>query len=255
MNLPELLVVFILASLVLIVFMNEREAGIVRFENELSGSGSLLANNLVDVVIIKPDCAECYDAEGFVDSLAGLGLNVSSARVLDASEGYDLIQKYSVTRLPAVVFSTAIINYSFYQGLSYFGSLEPDAFVFRSPTPPFYDVVSGDVVDGGVTVTYVNHSGCGKCYDVLVHRDILVSNYGVNIVGEVFVNESSSLIELYNITKLPTIILSPEAAFYPGLVRVWPTAGRIAGDGSFVFTEMSALGKVWYFDLESGEIR
>ena len=249
---PEILVLFLIVVLALIVFVNEKEVNV--FKDGLpiiTGSGELLDVNPVDVTIIFPEC-DCFDAKSFVDQLVIAGLNASQIIELTASEGYGLIQEYSLEKLPAIIFSNKIVDYPFFSGLSFYGTLESNVFVFRSPEPPYYKVSNGEIVEGVVSVTYVSHSNCDKCYNVSVHRDVLENTYGVIIGSEFFVNETSPLIEEYNITKLPTVILSPEASDYPALLRVWP--GVVASDGSLVFTEPESLGKVWYYDLELDEI-
>ncbi|MBR9678835.1 MAG: hypothetical protein GON13_01030 [Nanoarchaeota archaeon] len=249
---PELIVLFLIAVLGLIIFVNEKEVSVFKTGLPIiTGSGELLDVSAVNITILLPDC-DCFDAKSFVQKLVSAGLNTSSISELTASEGYSLIQKFSLQKLPAILFSNRIVDYPFYLGLSFYGDLENNVFVFRNPDPPYYSVESGEVVDGEVSVTYISHSDCDKCYNVSVHRDILVNIYGVNIGDEFFVNETSQLIEEYNISKIPTVILSKSANDYPSLLRVWP--GMIAGDGSLVFTEPDSLGKVWYYDLELGGI-
>ena len=249
MKKPELLILLLIGALSLIIFLNENV-----YNNDLGRpaiTGTGLELNPVRVTVVKPDC-DCYDAELLVNDLIAYGLNATLVTVVNQSS--ELVSKYSLQRLPAIVFSNNILEYPFYSFLSFYGTLEGDGnFVFRGSDPPFLNVSDGEVELGEVTVTYVNHTNCSKCYDVTVHSDIL-ETYKLNVVGEVFVNESSPLIEQYNITKLPTIILSPEAGLYSTLLRVWPGAGVIADDGSLVFTNMDSIGTVWYYDLKLGMI-
>jgi hypothetical protein len=249
---PELLVLFLIVVLGLIIFVNEKEVNIFKTGLPIiTGTGELLDVSPVNVTIISPDC-DCFDAVNLVQQLVSAGLNTSSITELSASEGYDLIQEFSLQKLPAILFSSKIVDYPFYSGLSFYGNLENNVFVFRSPDPPYYKISNGEVINGVVSVTYISHSNCDKCYNVSVHRDVLVNTYGVSIGSEFFVNETSQLIEEYNISKIPTVILSKEAQDYPALLRVWP--GIIFSDGSLVFTEPDSLGKVWYYDLELDEI-
>jgi hypothetical protein len=250
MKKPELLILLLIGALSIIIFLNENFYKSDFGRLTITGTG--LELNPVRVTVVKPGC-DCYDAELLVNDLIAYGLNATSVTVVNQSS--ELVSNYSLRRLPAIVFSDNILEYSFYSFLSFYGTLEGDGnFVFRSPDPPFLNVSKGEVELGEVTVTYVNHTNCSKCYDVTVHRDIL-ETYKLNVVEEVFVNESSPLIEQYNITKLPTIILSPEAGLYSTLLRVWPGAGVVAEDGSLVFTNMDSIGTVWFYDLESGAVK
>jgi hypothetical protein len=254
MKKPELLVLLLLVSLAVIVYVNENDLRITDLGIPLlKGTGTVLERNLVDVTIIVPEC-DCYDAKSLVENLLLYGLNVSAVNEVSAVDAQQLVTDYSLLKLPAIIFSGNVENYNFFSSLSFYGTVEGDSFVFRNPDPPFYDVVSGEVNEAPVIITYVNHSSCEKCYDVTVHKDILENTYNLNVASEVFVNETSGLVAEYNITKLPTIILSPEAGDYSTLMLVWSSAGVVAGDGSLVFTEMSSLGVTWYFDLELGEV-
>ena len=84
---------------------------------------------------------------------------------------------------------------------------------------------------------------------------ILQEEFGVVLGNEETIDISSEkgkqLLETYNLTKVPTIILSADAADYTVLAQVWSNVGIIADDGSFIFTNMEQLEGAKYTDLEA----
>ena len=64
--------------------------------------------------------------------------------------------------------------------------------------------------------------------------------------------KSQELITKYHITKVPTIILSPEAKYYKRLADNWQRDGRVASDGYYIFTAPEKIGT--YRDLTTNEI-
>ncbi len=240
------LIALILLSIALIIFVNKNNSVIVNSSiPSLSGSGSPLPN-LVNVTVIEPNCTNCYDAVGLVKSLEAYGLNIDNFNVVNSTKA--LISDYSLARLPAIVFSSNITNYSFYTALSYYGVTENNSFVFNLPSPPFFDTLKNEIVYGLVNVTIINDTQCSDCYNATDHIPILEA-YGVNVSEVSYANQSSGLVSKYNITSLPTIVVSSEASLYPPLMRVWPSVGSIESDGNLVFTDMTALGNVTYFNL------
>jgi len=59
------------------------------------------------------------------------------------------------------------------------------------------------------------------------------------------------LVAQYNITKVPTIIMSPDVKYYElnNFQTVWKQVGTIENDGYYVFRSMRALNGVIYKDL------
>jgi len=96
-----------------------------------------------------------------------------------------------------------------------------------------------------VDVTYLTDETCEGCYDVRVHRTIL-SRLGIQFGRESVIDAASgdgmTLIDLYNISKIPTIILSPEAEDYDAFVSVWGGVGTKEDDGYYIFRAVDKLG-------------
>ena len=96
-----------------------------------------------------------------------------------------------------------------------------------------------------VDVTYLTDETCEGCYDVRVHRTILSRlgiQFGRESVIDVVSGDGMTLIELYNISKIPTIILSPEAEDYDAFVSVWGGVGTKEDDGYYIFRAVDKLG-------------
>ncbi len=89
-----------------------------------------------------------------------------------------------------------------------------------------------------VLITYLLDSNCLDCYDVKVNEQILMQ-YGLNLTSRSFdINsgEGRALINKYNITKVPTFILSGgDLMNNSKLISVWPSVGSFESDGSLVF--------------------
>ena len=96
-----------------------------------------------------------------------------------------------------------------------------------------------------VDVAYLTDETCTDCYDVRVHRTIL-SQLGIQFGREQVIDAASddgmTLIDLYNISKIPTIILSPEAEDYDAFVSVWGEVGTKEDDGYYIFRAVDKLG-------------
>ncbi|MBI2545126.1 MAG: hypothetical protein HYW22_00820 [Candidatus Aenigmarchaeota archaeon] len=192
--------------------------------------------------IVKNDCSDCYDMQKIVSQLKQVpNVKVTSENTVSFSsnEGKYLIDRYSITKLPALIITGEIDK----SGLSSTIPANNGALVL-SGLPPYYNISSGKVV-GLVKVIYLNDTSCTKCYNVLTNKQILL-NFGVGINNETTLDISSTegkmLISKYNITRAPVIILSPEANVYNSLVQAWNSVGIIEPDGWFVMKDPSILG-------------
>ncbi|HLC48694.1 MAG TPA: hypothetical protein VJI13_06480 [Candidatus Norongarragalinales archaeon] len=58
-----------------------------------------------------------------------------------------------------------------------------------------------------------------------------------------------NITKTYNITKIPTVLVSPESKDYPAFMTVYKQIGGFEKDGWFVFRNFQVLEGAWYFDL------
>ena len=204
-------------------------------------------------LITEPTCAECIDLGVIVDQLKQL-MKISSENALTTNQASDLIQKYSITRIPTIILSKdASVYPSMAKDWNQIGTVESDGmFIARDINSPYLDLTTNEI-KGIVGVTYITDKSCTECYNVTVHKQIL-DNFGVYVDKEETkdIADSTSLISKYGIDKVPTIILSKEASAYPRLTAVWKDVGTVEEDGTYIFrkTELMGVSK----DLETGSL-
>ncbi len=217
------------------------------------------------VSLIASNCTQCFNVSLLVSQLAGkppvgLGVAVSSERVVDYSsdEGKKLVAAYNISTVPSLIASSDLNEYPQVAALwPRVGSVEPDgSLVLRATTPPFVNLTTGKI-EGLVELVYLKDSTCSACYDVKLHKQVL-ERMGVFVFNETEVEVNSTrgknLTKAYNVTLVPTVLLSPEASVYGALKQVWEQVGSIESDGWFVFRNMNALQNAVYKNLETGEV-
>ncbi|MDP2750460.1 MAG: hypothetical protein Q8O89_06530, partial [Nanoarchaeota archaeon] len=98
-------------------------------------------------------------------------------------------------------------------------------------------------------------ASCLTCYNVSIHESI-ISGLGMKVVSQtkLDVNDvvAKELISKYNITKVPTIIISKDASDYTVMADVWPSVGTYESDGALVFRDVTMMGT--YRDLTTNSI-
>ena len=178
-----------------------------------------------------------------VDQLKQL-MTISSENTLTTNQASDLIQKYSLTRIPTIILSKdASVYPSMAKDWIQIGTVESDGmFIARDINPPYLDLTTNEI-KGIVDVIYITDKSCSECYNATVHKQIL-DNFGVYIDKEETkdIADSTSLISKYDIDKVPTIILSKEASAYPRLTAVWKDIGTVEEDGTYVFRKTELMG-------------
>ncbi len=208
--------------------------------------------------IIDSSCDLCSSFDGFVSTLENNGVRITERKTLEytATEAKDLISKFSVQKIPAIVLSADIVEYKFVQSFwSQLNATEKSGFFALHTTTPPYRNTSTNKIDGLVTLYTITDDSCANCYNASVHKQILLS-FGIKPQKESVIDISSpsgkEITIKYNITKVPTIMLSPDASLYSSLVQIWPTVGTVDKDGWFVFRNVEIMGT--YKDLSSGKI-
>ncbi len=209
------------------------------------------------IAVNEPSCTQCPNMTVLLNGLEGSGVEFSAKEQMDSESAKGLIQKYNITKLPSLILSSDFKEYEFSNNWNSLGHVAEDGnYVLDLSSPPYYDVATKKVL-GKVKFTGIYDKGCTECYNLTeVHMPILL-RFGVWI-GEgknLDANdaEAKSLITKYNITSVPTIILSREALDYRSLVNAWQPVGTIESDGSLVFRANEVLG-LGYKDLASGEV-
>lgn len=214
-------------------------------------------------VIPASNCADCFNTSKLVESLAGSSVRMvfSGETVLDAgsADAKALMAKYNITRLPAMFLSPEAAAYPpVAQGWSQLGTIEPDGwYVYRSTMPPYADLLKNGSVVGRVSIIELTDPSCTACYDVNTQYTSLVQSLGMAFSNRTAYNitstEGKKLIVKYNITEVPTILLSPDAFFYPAVNQSWSQIGTKEKDGWLVYRNLSNMGVV-YKDLTTGNV-
>ncbi len=214
-------------------------------------------------LISDKDCPQCTDLSTFSTQFKQLGIAITKEDKFDVTnaEGNRLVQRYNIEKLPTLIFSSDAAAYDeFAQGFPQVGTIENDgAFVMRTIPPPYIKWQDNKIY-GLVDITYLTDNSCAECYNVTLHKAILANSQGFNLKlqSEKYVDTSSSegkeLVARYNLTSVPTVILSKDAGEYMLLVQTWPRVGSVESDGSFIFRDLSVM-RGNYKDLPTNTVR
>lgn len=213
-------------------------------------------------LITDSSCSQCIDLKQIVENFKKSGVKVKETKEFawNSPEGQKIINQYKITYVPAFIFSPEFDLYdnakSNWQNL---GTVENDkTYVARNLPLPYRDLIKRQMV-GLIDIIYLTDSTCSDCYKVSdTQKPILTKGFGAALRSERTVDvasaEGQSLIARYSITKVPTILLSPQADQYSNLKKVWTSVGTIGSDGWYVFTEFNQLGNITYKDLTNNKI-
>ncbi|MBI2671198.1 hypothetical protein HYX18_04460 [Candidatus Woesearchaeota archaeon] len=214
----------------------------------------------VSLVHIKDSgCKDCSDISSLITQLVRAGVIMTDEKTLEFTQAEELITKYKITKLPTMIFSSdldAYIDNQIIANWKQFGSIESDSsYIVRQTPPPYKDLLTNSV-RGLVELTYITDKSCNICYNVSLHKPILL-NFGVFLSNEKTIDVSSpegqALITKYKITKAPTIIMSNEADVYSSLKEAWSQVGSIETDNYYIFRNLDIL-QVPYKDLNTNKV-
>ena len=224
----------------------------------------VLSPNATAIIVQPESCPECMGATMLLEILKQnadeLGTTITDVEIVydTSSEGRNLIVKYDILKTPALIlrkegqWDSRMLSTWFSEG----GTVEDDSsLVLREPFPPYYDTTT-DSVTGEVEFIYLTDSTCEECYNASAFANDLVMIFRMHVGEEneydVSSVEGNALIEKYNITLVPTFIISDGASVYEGFEDFWFTHENTQDDGWYVFRDVTYLGVV-YKDLSAGE--
>ncbi|MBI4174719.1 MAG: hypothetical protein HY517_03665, partial [Candidatus Aenigmarchaeota archaeon] len=232
------------------------------YTNVLPPFRDLAEDRLVGLVnltrIHDTSCAQCSSIEPIINSLKQAGVVVKNERTVEynSAEGQQLISAFGVKEIPATVISKEVLDYPAVAEIwSQLNATEKNgSYALHVLQPPYRSLPENRIV-GLVDVIYLNDSSCTNCYNVLIHREILGTNFGIYLANETVVDLNStagkSVLSRYNITVVPTFVMSPDAKYYTGLNQVWPSVGTV-DSGWYVFRNVTVIGGI-YKDLSTGK--
>ena len=200
-------------------------------------------------------CLECPPMSRIEKQLESFGVKVGNYEIFDSSsaEGAKLINETNTKFLPALLISKNIEEYWWIFG-QIKNALEDkgDYYLFKEPLPPYKDISTGKI-KGKVDITYVENKSCKDCFDVLTLKEAF-QGLGVYIDNERHVDISSvegkSILDKYNITAVPTVILSDDLMDYADAMKERVSQlGTFEDDDSYIFRKIEALGNVKFQNL------
>jgi len=208
-------------------------------------------------IISDKTCLECSSLVSYVNFIKSKNAQVNQEVNLDKAENQaqQLIQQYQIKKLPAMIITGELAkDAELAKAWPLWGTTQDETFVLTN-TPAPYLVLASNKVAGLAVITYLTDKNCAECYDVSLHKNILVKSYGVKLVEErttdIADQEGRDLIKQYNITKVPTFLTNNELSAYQSLLAVWNTVGSIEADGNYVFRAVEQMGN--YYDLTKEE--
>ncbi len=208
----------------------------------------------VTVVSLTSDCDNCQNISSMIPALKKIMAITNVKEVAyGTAEAQDFIEKYNLKFVPTIIISSDAEEYEgFAETWQKYGTEEKDgSFILRNTIPPYVNTTTGEIV-GLVDIIYLIDASCEDCYDVMIHKQIL-QGFGMRFAKETTVDinteQGQALLEKYGITKVPTIILSKDAAAYAVLGQLWSNVGVVADDDSYIFTEMNQLQGATFTDL------
>lgn len=188
----------------------------------------------IELAVIKDSkCADCFDISQVVQYIKSAKVEVASERSIefDSAEGKQLIAKYNLEKIPAVV----VLGETDKANIEGFEK-KNDALLFTQVPPPYVNATSGEI-KGRIILTSINDPSCGECADLNVLINQMKSS-GITMTEQKNVNSNSDegklLIAKYNLGFVPTIILSKDADAYPIINQAWAQLGTRDTDGSYV---------------------
>jgi hypothetical protein len=208
--------------------------------------------NIEMTKILAQGCLDCFDISIVDSALAQLNVKTSE-KVLDYSsdEAKQLISRYKIAKVPTVLL-TGEVEKAGIDFWSQVGTIESDGTLVLRFGAPYIDPASGTEF-GRVQLIELADKTCSSCYNISIQENILKNGFGISlskITGyDVSSPDGARLVSQYNITKVPTIILSPDVKYYESIKEIWKQVGTIESDGYYVFRDMKALSGVTYRDL------
>ncbi len=197
-------------------------------------------------LIVDKNCTECSHSLGSKE-LTEKGIIIGSEELLDLNDkkAIELIKKYSIKKAPALILSSEIQDYPFFENFKIVGTLEDDnSFVLREVDPLYVDIASRKV-KGYVDAVFVVDSNCTECLNPLKLKAFFETKFLIKFNSfqsfDFQKREGKDLVKKYSIKKLPAVIFSNDLNDYAVAKLFWSNFGTIQGE-EFVFKNADAFG-------------
>ncbi len=192
-------------------------------------------------------CDKCFDAETVIGLIKeSHNIKISNKKILTVgSLSYQrVIKEYGVNNLPALVVSGDISDERILGAWTAFQGKEKANKIVIQNLLPYYDLKE-EKIKGLVNVVVVTDEKCEECFDGNQYLEI-INRLGMAVgdfnLYDVTSSSGLEFVQKYGITKIPALVLSPDANDYPGLASFWKEAGTVEDDGMFVLREVQKIG-------------
>lgn len=211
--------------------------------------------NLEIIAITDSSCEDCFDINQLISFIKLANVNTTVSNIdFSSSLGKKLVNDFKIQKLPVLLISGEITKSSVNTLWNQLGGIVSDDTVVIPSIPPYRNVTSNKI-EGLVNLIMLTDNSCSTCYNVTTHK-LILARYGVKVKTDSTydINSTDGIAykSKYNITKVPTIIFSPDASVYTALVQIWQQVGTKEIDGWFVFRATDQMGT--YKDLTTGNI-
>ncbi|MBI4146225.1 hypothetical protein HY489_02710 [Candidatus Woesearchaeota archaeon] len=219
----------------------------------------------ITLTTIDVTCQDCFNMSSLLGQLeqAGVKIDKKTQLLATSEEAKTLISKYKIQKLPTLIMSKEALEYGVINEVwGQVGSEEEDGnLILRFVYPPYVNASTGKT-EGLVDLTLLTDKTCTDCLNTTVYEELF--KQGLNMRTKTITNVDVSsakgklLIKKYNITIVPTLIASKDAAQYPVMAEVWQQLGSIEKDGSYVLRNVQLMERavgspITYKNLTSGE--
>ncbi len=235
-------------------------------KNKIIAAKELARPADISFIIIKDSaCPDCASLDPYTNAFRKMKVNVTSERAVEigSEEGKKIIADFGIGKVPMLIVQGEISRSAeLSKLLSVLGKTENGSFVLTSPDAnapiaPYLDLATGQI-KGRVGMILISDKACAECPDAKFYKQAIAGAGVINPEnkGELDITDSegAKLVKKYNITSVPTFILTGEVAEYPALLKEWPKLGTVEKDGAYVFRELKIFQGLIYFDLEKNEV-
>ncbi len=254
-----IIVVIIIAAIIAVIIYRQAAS-----KNSLNATiANPIAEAKITIVTSRNCGSKCWDVKLFTDALVQQGIKIDDKKIVYTggwwpfNQGTEIAKQYQITKVP-----TAIVEFTGNTKLDInkffsptLGNVVNSKFVLTKILAPYFDLTEKKL-NGMITITYLTDRSCAQCYDVKKH-EVALKNLGASTANSQTVDISSpagqARISEYNITKVPTMLITGEVGEYAILTQAWKEVGTIASDGTYIFTNLDLMGD-YYKDLATGKI-
>lgn len=196
--------------------------------------------------VYDSNCKECASLSKLKTQLERSGIKIGRYDMVPYSsdEGKELISENSITFLPALLISKDIEEYWWaFSGIKSSLAEKEDYYRFSEPLFPYQDIATQQV-KGKVKITYVTNNSCEDCLNITKIKTSF-QQLGIYIDSEKYADVNSidgkNMLIKYNITAIPTVVLSKEIIDYTNIKSTLEAVGTFEKDNAFVFRKLDVL--------------